>query len=164
VLDQCSPRSLLATEDLVLDDVVLLAIRKQAFRESEKPIRGCQYDLEPSRPFRLTEYCREYHRHCLHVTSLYENVPVSLRASHRYPFSFRIRRYFRLVLITILHVQTDHLSFVSDKGIPKSNTTIQRGERVLRTCPLALENMALVAEFEVSVPDFRLFFKALQSS
>ena len=42
VLDQCSPRSLLATEDLVLDDVVLLAIRKQAFRESEKPIRGCQ--------------------------------------------------------------------------------------------------------------------------
>ena len=35
VLDQCSPRSLLATEDLVLDDVVLLAIRKQAFRESE---------------------------------------------------------------------------------------------------------------------------------
>ena len=49
------------------------------------------YDLEPSRPFRLTEYCREYHRHCLHVTSLYENVPVSLRASHRYPFSFRIR-------------------------------------------------------------------------
>ena len=56
MLDQCSRRSLLATEDLVLDDVVLLAIRKQAFRESEKPIRGCQYDLEPSRPFRLTEY------------------------------------------------------------------------------------------------------------
>jgi hypothetical protein len=77
---------------------------------------------------------------------------------------FVIARYFRLVLITILHVQTDHLSFVSDKGIPKSNTTIQRRERVLRTCPLALENMALVAEFEVSVPDFRLFFKALQSS
>jgi hypothetical protein len=72
--------------------------------------------------------------------------------------------YFRLVLITILHVQTDHLSFVSDKGIPKSNTTIlQQGERVLRICPLALENMALVDEFEVSMPDFRLFFKALQS-
>jgi hypothetical protein len=88
-----------------------------------------------------------------------------LRTSHRYPFSFRIRRYFRLlVLITILHVQTDHLSFLSDKGIPKSSTTIQRGERVLRTCPLALEHMTLVAEFEVSVPDFRLFFKALQSS
>ena len=61
------------------------------FGKSEKPIRGCQYDLEPSRPFRLTEYCREYHRHCLHhVTSLYEHVPVSLRAS-RSPFSFRIR-------------------------------------------------------------------------
>ena len=71
---------------------------------------------------------------------------------------------FRLVAITLLHVQVDHSSFVTDKGIPKSNTTIQRGERVLRTCPLALENMALVAEFEVSVPDFRLFFKALQSS
>ena len=42
MLDQCSPQSLLATEDLVLDDVVLLAIRKQAFRESEKRIRGCQ--------------------------------------------------------------------------------------------------------------------------
>ena len=35
VLDQCSPWSLLATGDLVLDDVVLLTIRKQAFRESE---------------------------------------------------------------------------------------------------------------------------------
>ena len=35
VLDQGSPRSLLATGDLVLDDVVLLTIRKQAFRESE---------------------------------------------------------------------------------------------------------------------------------
>ena len=74
-----------------------------------------------------------------------------------------LRGRFRLVAITLLHVQVDHSSFVTDKGIPKSNTTIQRGERVLRTCPLALENMALVAEFEVSVPDFRLFFKALQS-
>ena len=45
--------------------------------------------------------------------------------------------YFRLVLIPILHVQTDHLSFVSDKEIPKSDTTIQWGERVLCTCPLA---------------------------
>ena len=71
---------------------------------------------------------------------------------------------FRLVAITLLHVQTDHLSFVPDKGIPKSNTTIQWGERVLRTCPLALENMALVVEFEASVPGFRPFFKALQSS
>ena len=88
MLDQCSPRSLLATEDLVLDDVVLLAIRKQAFRESEKRIRGCQYDLEPSRPFRLTEYCREYHRHCLHVTSLYEHVPVSLRHIMGTPLAF----------------------------------------------------------------------------
>jgi hypothetical protein len=79
-------------------------------------------------------------------------------------FSFRIRRLFRLVVITLLHVQVDHLSFVSDKGIPKSNTTIQWGERVLRTCPLALENMALVVEFEASVPGFRPFFKALQSS
>ena len=35
VLDQCSPRSLLATGDLVLNDVVLLTIRKQAFCESE---------------------------------------------------------------------------------------------------------------------------------
>ena len=84
MLDQCSPRSLLATEDLVLDDFVLLAIRKQAFRESEKRIHGCQYDPETSRPFRLTEYCRGYHRHCLHVTSLYEHVPVSLCVSRRY--------------------------------------------------------------------------------
>ena len=36
MLDQCSPQSLLATTgDLVLDDVVLLTIRKQAFREIE---------------------------------------------------------------------------------------------------------------------------------
>ena len=42
---------------------------------------------------------------------------------------------FKLVAIALLHLQVDHSSFVFDKGIPKSNTTIQRGERVLCTCP-----------------------------
>jgi hypothetical protein len=45
-------------------------------------------------------------------------------ARFRYVLWIRFNGYFRLVLITILHVQTGHLSFVSDKGIPKSSTTI----------------------------------------